>query len=504
MDPRNEMKKLYRKSWLLLTLALVLLPASWAQSPAQPPQTGTTATPPPSPAPDQGNKTTTAPPPEQKISPKEAEELFRDVDQIMQFASKDTGLPVKKEVKRRLVSRDEVVAYLQKNMAEDKDAQRLRRSELVLKKFGLLPRDFDLQTFLVALLREQVAGYYDIKKKTVNLLDWIDSEQQRPVLAHELTHALQDQSFNLEKWMKVGDTDLNDKKETTAEDIENDEISEARQAVVEGQAMVVLVDYLLAPTDQSIITSPQIADALKETMLVGSDDSPEFKDAPIFLKEELTFPYRYGLDFETELLRTGGKEKAFASAFANPPRTTRQIMEPKTYLSGEQLDPMRLPDFQRDFKNYERFDVGAMGEFDVAVLVDQYAGREASDSLYPHWRGGYYYAARPKGDPAAPLSLLYVSRWSSAEKAAAFADVYAQSLAKRYKHVTEVSLEATRLSDNPQKLVVLTGPRTWTTEEGRVVIDVEADSVLITESLDPATTDRLRQELFGTFVAVVK
>jgi len=361
-----------------------------------------------------------------------------------------------------------------------------------------------LPTSLVALLREQVAGYYDIKKKTVNLLDWIDSEQQRPVLAHELTHALQDQSFNLEKWMKVGDTDLNDKKETTAEDIENDEISEARQAVVEGQAMAVLVDYLLAPTDQSIITSPQIADALKETMLVGSDDSPEFKDAPIFLKEELTFPYRYGLDFETELLRAGGKEKAFASAFANPPRTTRQIMEPKTYLSGEQLDPMRLPDFQRDFKNYERFDVGAMGEFDVAVLVDQYAGREASDSLYPHWRGGYYYAARPKGDPAAPLSLLYVSRWSSAEKAAAFADVYAQSLAKRYKHVTEVSLEATRLSDNPQKLVVLTGPRTWTTEEGPVVIDVEADSVLITESLDPATTDRLRQELFGTFVAVVK
>ncbi len=235
----------------------------------------------------------------------------------------------------------------------------------MLKKFGLLPRDFDLQTFLVALLREQVAGYYDIKTKTVNLLDWIDSEQQRPVLAHELTHALQDQSFGLEKWMKVGDTDLNDKKETTAADIENDEISEARQAVVEGQAMVVLVDYLLAPTDQSIITSPQIADALKEGMLVGSDDSPEFKDAPIFLKEELTFPYRYGLDFETELLRTGGKEKAFASAFANPPRTTRQIMEPKTYFSGEQLEPMRLPDFQRDFKNYERFDVGAIGEFDV-------------------------------------------------------------------------------------------------------------------------------------------
>ena len=90
---------------------------------------------------------------ERKISPKEAEELFQDVDQILEFASKDSGLPIKKEVKRRLTSRDEVVAYLEKSMAEDKDAQRLRRSELVLKKFGLLPRDFDLQTFLVALLR---------------------------------------------------------------------------------------------------------------------------------------------------------------------------------------------------------------------------------------------------------------------------------------------------------------------------------------------------------------
>ncbi len=499
------MKKLYRKSVFLLAIAgLLLAAASWAQSPAPPPQTGAaTATAPESPAPEHDKKAATADAgtQEQKISPKEAEELFRDVDQIMQFASKETGLPIKKEVKRRLVSRDEVVAYLEKNMAEDKDAQRLQRSELVLKKFGLLPRDFDLQTFLVALLREQVAGYYDVKTKTVNLLDWIDSEQQRPVLAHELTHALQDQSFGLEKWMKVGDTDLNDKKETTAADIENDEISEARQAVVEGQAMVVLVDYLLAPSEQSIVTSPQIADALKEGMLVGSADSPEFKDAPIFLKEELTFPYRYGLDFETELLRIGGKEKAFASAFGNPPRTTRQIMEPKTYLSGEQLDPMRLPDFQRDFKNYERFDIGAIGEFDVAILVDQYAGKEASDNLYPHWRGGYYYAARPKGDPVAPLSLLYVSRWSGPEKASAFAAIYAQSLAKRYKHVNEVTPDGKDLADNSQKLGALTGVHTWLTEEGPVVIDVETDNVLITESLDQPTTERLRQELFGTFVA---
>jgi hypothetical protein len=418
------------------------------------------------------------------------------VDEILKFASNETDLPIKHEVKRRLTTRDEVVAYLDKNMAEDKDAQRLRRSELVLKKFGLLPADFNLQDFLVKLLREQVAGYYDAKTKTVNLLDWIEPEQQRPVMAHELTHALQDQSFGLEKWMKRGDIDLDEKKNPTSEDVERDEVSEARQAIVEGQAMVVLVDYMLAPTGQSLLTSPQLANALKEGMLVGTGDSPEFQNAPIFIKEALTFPYRYGLDFETELLRKGGKQKAYASTFTNPPESTRQIMEPQTYLSGERLEPMRLPDFKEDFKNYDRFDIGAMGEFDVAILIDQYAGVKVSHDVYPHWRGGYYYAVRPKGDAVAPLALLYVSRWSDAESAADFAAIYAKALERRYKHAHQVAEQGSGIPDL-HNLETLTGSHSWLTEDGMVVISVHRENVFITEGLDQPTTDRVEKELFG-------
>jgi len=432
---------------------------------------------------------------EQKISPKEAGELFRSVDEILQFASKDTDLPIKHEVKRRLVSRDEVEAYLKKSMAEDKSAKRLQRTELVLKKFGLLPRDFDLQPFLVALLREQVAGYYDAKTKTVNLLDWIDAEQQKPVMAHELTHALQDQSFGLEKWMKVGDIDLDEKKNVTAADIENDEASEAREAVVEGQAMAVLVDYMLEPTGQSLLAAPQVANALTEGMLVGTSDSPEFQKAPVFLREELTFPYRYGLNFEAALLKKG-RQRAFAGAFTDPPRTTRQIMQPETYLSGEKIPPMPLPDFNHDFRNYERFDVGAMGEFDVDILIDQYAGTEISKDVYPHWRGGYYYAARPKNDPAAPLAILYVSRWSSPEAAAQFAAIYAKALSKRYKQVREAVDDKAPIL-NLQTIESLNGTHTWLTEEGSVVIVVQGDTVFVTESLDQPTSEHLEQEVLG-------
>ena len=151
MNSMTELKKLYRKSLSLLAiLGLLLFSAmfAWAQTAGPPLQSSAPVA---KGTQEQDQKPASANPAtqEQKISPKEAEELFHDVDQILQFAGKDSGLPIKKEVKRRLTSRDEVVAYLEKNMAEDKDAQRLRRSELVLKKFGLLPRNFDLQTFLV-------------------------------------------------------------------------------------------------------------------------------------------------------------------------------------------------------------------------------------------------------------------------------------------------------------------------------------------------------------------
>jgi len=443
--------------------------------------------------------------PETIVSPKEAKELFRSVDEILQFASQDTGLPIEHKVKRRLTKRDEVQHYIEKSMKDDKDAKRLERSSDVLKKFGLLPRNFDLPRFLVAMLREQVAGYYDAKTKTVNLLNWVDVEQQKPVLAHELTHALQDQSFGIEKWMK-GSTDHADNKQDAPSqaDIETDEETSARQAVIEGQAMVVLLDYSLAPTGKTMLEAPQIVEALKQGMLEGSADSPAFRDAPIFLKEELTFPYRYGLDFTAALLQAGGKELAYAGAFKDPPKTTREIMEPKTYLAHEKLEPMKMIDMEKDFKNYDPFDIGAMGEFDVDVLVEQYAGRDKATAIYPEWRGGYYFAGKPKADKSAPIGVLYISRWSSPAKAAEFAAVYAKSLAERYQKRQGLGMDGKVADDAPpvDSWRTLRGRHAWLTEEGVVMIEVRGDAVLISESLDDDTTKRVEGDFWPEEKAV--
>jgi hypothetical protein len=472
---------------------------------------------------------------EVKITPQQAEELFHSVDEILEFDSKQTGLPIKHEVKRKLTSRDEVVSYLTKHV-DDEDTQRLRRSELVLKKFGLLPRDFNLETFLVALLREEVAGYYDPKTKTVNLLDWVPMEEQEPVMAHELTHALQDQSFGLNKWMQKGDKDLTKiRRDLTPSDIENDESDDAREAVVEGQAQAMMFQYALAPTGHSIVDSPDLVDAMENETTTGTSTTKVFNEAPIFLQESLTFPYSYGMEFVIKLMRKGGKDEAFTAVLKNPPHTTRQIMEPATYLSGEKIEPIGIPDFKRDFKDYQKFDIGAMGEFDVAILAEQYAGKTMSKHIYPEWRGGYYYAATSRQAPAAgasvtaSLGLLYVSRWSSAEAASEFAGIYAHSLKERYKQADEVGgsaadqateVKSPQISEGTQtsesqnsekdsnkkspdekssdaKIHLLTGRHVWNTEEGPVVIEQQGNTVLVSESLDSATTQTVEKEVFA-------
>jgi hypothetical protein len=440
---------------------------------------------------------------EVKITPRQAEELFHSVDEIMQFDSKQTGLPVKHDVKRKLTSREEVYSYLTKHL-NDEDAQRLRRSELVLKKFGLLPRDFNLETFLVALLKEEVAGYYDPKTRTVNLLDWVPIEEQEPVMAHELTHALQDQDINLQKWMKKGDKDLAEtRKDPTPADIENDEVANAREAVIEGQAQAMMFQYAIAPTGHTITSSPALVDAMQEETLTGTSSTKVFNQAPIFLKESLTFPYSYGMGFIIKLMQQGGKEKAFDGVLHNPPHTTRQIMQPETYLAGERIEPMRVPDFKRDFKDYKKFDIGAMGEFDVSVLIQQYVDRKLSKKICPEWRGGYYYAAKPKAPADAPLGLLYVSRWSGPESAAAFAGIYAASLKQRYEKSDEsengsAAAPSPETGSKPDSVPApIQGRHTWNTEEGTIIIEQQGDTVFVSESLDPATNSTLEREIFA-------
>src|SRR6478672_4991566 len=177
---------------------------------------------------------------ETKLTPADAKELFAAVDRISAFASEDSGLALHGPVKRRVIGPDDVEKSTRERLLGKDYDDRFARSELTMKKFGLLPRTFDLKEFTIKARRKDIAGYYDNETKTISLLNTVPLEEQGAVLAHELTHALQDQNYDLQAWMKAGVL-LNNKKEPIAG---SDESIEARHAVVEGQAMVVFADYL--------------------------------------------------------------------------------------------------------------------------------------------------------------------------------------------------------------------------------------------------------------------
>src|SRR5262245_21092332 len=135
--------------------------------------------------------------PPHRLTPEESKELLQSVDEIMRFASQDTLLPIKHSVKKAIVGREQVEKYLNEKFESDVDRIRFERSELVLKKFGSLPRNFELHDFLIKLLSEQVAGFYNEKSKTMNLLHGVDRDMQSPAMADDVTHDNHDNSYGL-------------------------------------------------------------------------------------------------------------------------------------------------------------------------------------------------------------------------------------------------------------------------------------------------------------------
>src|SRR5271154_1777353 len=350
------------------------------------------------------------------MTKEQAKELFRSVDEILNFVSTDTKLPIEHSVKRKLISRDEVNRYLRDKFDEDEGAKRMERSEIVLKKFGLLDRDFHLGPFLLSLLTEQIAGFYDNKTKTVNLLDWIEPDEQKPVLAHELTHALQDQKVGLTKWSSVS---LNGQSHNVQEDnrhLQVDEADTARSAVTEGQAMAVFIDYTLRPTGKTLADAPDIMDKLKD-QVADTSGSPVMARAPLLLQESLLFPYSDGLNFEQAILVKAGKEAAFHGVLAHPPSSSFEIMHPEAYMTHAPVPVVRLPDIHPLLDpEYTPYDIGVMGELDVRILIELFGGREMADALSPAWNGGAYFAAQRKSavtaaekESTASLGLLYYS-----------------------------------------------------------------------------------------------
>ena len=474
---------------------LFAIPLCLALSAVAPAQESTSATAPPAapatsptPAPAPSGCTLPASPSHtdtkapSKITPEQAQKLFALVDVLIKFSSDETGLPIKSSVKRQLTSRDEVEKYLEQKFNEDEGTKRLQRDEIVLKKFGLLDRDFELKPFLLALLKEQIEAYYDSKTKTVNMLDWVGPDEEQPVLAHELTHALQDQHSDLEKWNDQTPDDVSTDSAGDIDHLAKDEMDTARDAVAEGQATVVMWDCELKPIGKSLIKDPEVLDLVKSQMS-GAEDSPVMARAPLLLSESMLFPYREGMSFEQDVWMDQGQTAAFAGALDRPPTSSWEIINPREYEKKHIPAIPLLPNIHPlTDPAYKPYDIGQVGQLDVHILSELLGSDNAARDLTPAWNGGLYWAGqlRSATTPAAQadtasIGLFYLSIWKNADSAQVFARIYSNTLGRKYSHVTQLSSGASAAGDGSVEHL-------FTTNEGPVLITTRGKMVFIAES----------------------
>jgi hypothetical protein len=355
-------------------------------------------------------------------------EFLHITDEVMAEMSKLLGLTQMEPLKKSLRSREEIRAYLIRQMNEDKEPDKRYADEKVLEKLGLLPKDFPIDSFMLDLLTEQIAGLYDPKSKEFYIADWIAPEDQREVMAHELTHALQDQHYHIDAWRDAAKP--------------NDDAESARDAVLEGAAVAAMIDYGL---HQQGSTLADMGDMSFSALLGNLDDSPMLKKAPPFLSDSLLFPYSAGADFSQAVLRARGGWPGFHTVFENPPVSTQQILHPDLYLHNVAPEVVTLPDLSRDLpKGWKMLDSNILGEFGIQEILKQFLGEARSDDLAPVWAGDRYAiyerkaAKKPKDKNAKDTTedtLVLRVRTDSAADAArlfgGFSEVYDHKYEKR-------------------------------------------------------------------------
>lgn len=354
--------------------------------------------------------------------------LFQQIGGIAADLGSITGFREKKPVACDMIDRSRLKRFMENRIEEEVKPEEIRAEETTLKKFGFLPRDYDLRASTVELLAEQAAAFYDFKKKKLFVLDASSDALQQTALVHELAHALADQQFNLGGFIKHSGP--------------SDDASTARMAVIEGQASWLMAEYAARKAGQSLKDNPTLLQMMANAD-GGSGQFPVFDKAPPYIRETLLFPYTKGMLFQQAVFERMDRA-AFAEVFRRPPETTQQILHPALYFERKKPTSPPLPEPPPAARHWHELAGGTVGELDHAILMRQYADKEKAAVLAPKWAGGRYRVIeQSKGGPTV---LQYSSDWESPGDARGFFEVYKAVLRGKWKTVTVTSDEPDRFA----------------------------------------------------------
>jgi len=366
-----------------------------------------------------------------------AQSALATADQVLQQMSQITGLPIKSPLKKEVVSKPQVERFLKDNLHAEYSAAELHGEEAALKAFGVVDPGFNLENFLVTFYTEQAAGFYDPRRQTMFMADWVEPDQQRMVLAHELTHALQDQSFNL--W------------QFTHSVRDNDDAMNARDALVEGYATLSMMQVMLGSLPVEKL--PSLDTMMEQGINQSMSQFPVFSSAPFFMRFQLLFPYIRGMQFCQHALELGGW-KRLNDTFTDPPQTTRQIFEPDLYFGAPpdaggskpadhaSTPQAPAPDSQaanvdlsapaalEHMSGVQRVEDNVMGALGYYALFGQLLTDQESKKASATWAGDRYLVY--EGPSPGQFLLVSRTRWTTPKAAADFCADYRTVMLNRW------------------------------------------------------------------------
>jgi hypothetical protein len=351
------------------------------------------------------------------------------VKKLQKIVEEERGMKFKNPVKVQIQDEKDLKAMVQKSFDEEWPEEKAKKEEASYKKLGLIPQDMELRSFMVELLTDSIGGYYDPKTKqlflirrsgggnnplneTMKQMYGVDWDTMATI--HELTHALQDQYYDLQ---------------TIPTDMEGeDDETKAMQCVFEGEANYVMYDHVLAAKGMKLRSLP----SLKMFLAGGAQGSPKMNSAPEVLKRGLAFPYMEGMVFVHAVMVSGDAWEKEEELYKTLPLSTEQILHPEKYLTPDWPIAVRMPDLSASLgKGWEKVDENTLGELNVQVLLGEFLSRKKYPKTIAKaaagW-GGDRYALYRKGDS---LALALFTTWDTEKDAQEFQKAAKKALNKK-------------------------------------------------------------------------
>lgn len=330
----------------------------------------------------------------------------REVAEAVPRIEKATGMKFKSPPRVEARSRDQVRDFLLAKFDEETPAQQIAGEEAAYKLFGMLPDSLDLRKFFLAVLTEQVVGYYDPAKKVLYVVEGANESTLGITITHELIHALQDQYVNLDSLQKVTK--------------DNDRLS-AIQAVIEGQAQFEQLSIMVGG-QQNIALRVGGRDGIREMIRENQSAMPVFATAPMVIQESLLFPYLTGADFVMRFRERRGA----ANPLQSIPQSTEQLLHTDAFFGAtqDQASTLVLP-APRGARSIYSND---LGEFGTRLFLYQHRSDETTSArAAAGWDADRYMVLEGSGG----RGLVWVSVWDTPLEAAEFNDALVRATIRR-------------------------------------------------------------------------